>query len=103
MSVFILISGYVAKYSRAIHNIDELWKYVKRRTAAYMLPWCVWSFLVRGIMFGQKEFLNIKKLIWNMDSGYWFLATIWTISMIFCVSSFIAECIGRGDELCYVQ
>lgn len=99
MPLFILISGYVTKYSRAIYNINGLWKYVKRRTVAYMLPWCVWSFLVRGIMFGQKDFLNIKTLVWNMDSGYWFLATIWTISMIFGVSSFLAEYIGKGNEL----
>ena len=52
MPLFILISGYVTKYSRPISNSKGLWKYVKRRTVAYMLPWAVWSFLVRGIIFG---------------------------------------------------
>lgn len=82
MPLFILISGYVTKYSRPISDGNGLWKYVKRRTVAYMLPWAVWSFLVRGIIFGEDGFLNVKHLLWNMDSGYWFLATIWTISMI---------------------
>ena len=99
MPLFILISGYVTKYSRPISDGEGLWKYVKRRTIAYMLPWAVWSFLVRGVIFGQSVFLDIKNLLWNMDSGYWFLATIWTISMIFGIASFIAEHASRGNML----
>ena len=99
MPLFILISGYVTKYSRPISDGEGLWKYVKRRTVAYMLPWTVWSFLVRGIIFGQDGFLNIKNLLWNMDSGYWFLATIWTISMIFGIASFIAERLSKENLL----
>ena len=97
MPLFILISGYVTKYSRPISDGKELWKYVKRRTVAYMLPWAVWSFLVRGIIFGEDGFLNVKHLLWNMDSGYWFLATIWTISIIFGIASFIAERLSKEN------
>lgn len=99
MPLFILISGYVTKYSRPISDGKGLWKYVKRRTVAYMLPWAVWSFLVRGIIFGEDGFLNVKHLLWNMDSGYWFLATIWTISMIFGIASFIAERVSKENLL----
>ena len=99
MPLFILISGYVTKYSRPISDGKELWKYVKRRTVAYMLPWAVWSFLVRGIIFGENSFLNVKHLLWNMDLGYWFLATIWTISMIFGVASFGAERVSKENLL----
>lgn len=97
MPLFILISGFVTKYSRPISDGKGLWKYVKRRTVAYMLPWAVWSFLVRGIIFGEDGFLNVKHLLWNMDSGYWFLATIWTISMIFGIASFIAERLSKEN------
>lgn len=99
MPLFILISGYVTKYSRPISDSKGLWKYVKRRTVAYMLPWAVWSFLVRGIIFGEDGFLNVKHLLWNMDSGYWFLATIWTISMIFGIASLIAERASKENLL----
>lgn len=99
MPLFILISGYVTKYSCTIWNVKGLFKYIKRRTVAYMLPWFVWSFLIRGIVFGQKGFLDIKSLIWNMDSGYWFLATIWSISMIFGVASYVAELVGKDNNL----
>ena len=99
MPLFILISGYVTKYSRPISDSKGLWKYVKRRTIAYMLPWAVWSFVVRGIIFGQDGFLNIRSLLWSMDSGYWFLATIWTISMMFGIASFIAERLSKKSVL----
>ena len=99
MPLFILISGYVTKYSRPISDSKGLWKYVKRRTIAYMLPWAVWSFVVRGIIFGQDRFLNVRSLLWSMDSGYWFLATIWTISMIFGMASFIAERLSNESVL----
>ena len=97
MPLFFLISGYVTKYSRTISDGKGLWKYVTRRTIAYMLPWAVWSFAVRGVVFGQKEFLNIRSLLWSMDSGYWFLATIWTISMIFGIASFVVERLNKEN------
>lgn len=97
MPLFILISGYVTKYSRPISDGKGLWKYIKRRTIAYILPWAVWSFVVRGIILGQDGFLNVRSLLWSMDSGYWFLATIWTISMIFGIASFVAERLSKKN------
>lgn len=99
MPLFILISGYVTRYSRDISNSAELWRLIKRRTLAYMLPWIVWSFLVRGIIFGQSHYLNIKWLLWHMDSGYWFLATIWTISIVFGLSTFLSQKIVKTKEI----
>lgn len=99
MPLFVLISGYVTKYSRNIEDASGLWKYVKKRTVAYMLPWLVWSLLVRGVILGQYNFLNIKWLLWHMDTGYWFLATIWTISMIFGLSTFFAGKLSKGKEI----
>ncbi len=97
--MFILISGYVTRYSRGISDASGLWKYIKRRTIAYLLPWVVWSFLVRGIILGQSNFLNIQWLLWHMDFGYWFLAAIWTISVIFGISTFTAKKIGKDSVI----
>lgn len=91
MPLFIIISGYVTRYSRPITDGYGLWGFVKRRTLAYMLPWLVWTILVRGLIFGQKDFLNLKHLLWHMDSGYWFLVTIWTISMIYGVADLFSN------------
>lgn len=91
MPLFILISGYVTRYSKKISNRSMLWFYVKRRTIAYLLPWTVWTFLIRGLLFGKVENFNLKQIFWNTDSGYWFLVTIWTISLIYGVASFCAH------------
>lgn len=99
MPLFILISGYVTRYSRSIEDTVGLWKHIKKRTVVYMLPWLVWSLLIRGVILGQYNFLNIKYLLWHMDTGYWFLATIWTISMIFGLSTFFAGKISKKNEI----
>lgn len=91
MPLFFLISGYVTRYSKAITSAGDLWKYIKKRTCAYLLPWVVWTFGVRGLVFGQTGFFNIRNLLWHMDSGYWFLFSLWTISLIFGFSRFLAR------------
>lgn len=91
MPLFILISGYVTRYSKEIKTISELFKFFLKRTTAYLLPFAVWSFLIRGLILGQKVFFDIKYMLWHMDSGYWFLITIWTISMIFGIANFVSS------------
>ncbi|MBO4432944.1 MAG: acyltransferase [Clostridia bacterium] len=91
MPLFILISGYVTRYSRGIENGVGLLRYIGRRTLAYMLPWAVWSFLIRGLIFGQRKYLDVKYMLWHTDSGYWFLITIWMISIVFGIASYISS------------
>ena len=91
MPLFIVISGYVTRYSRPIVDCSGLWKFIKKRTLAYLLPWGVWTIIVRGLIFGQQNMLNIKNLLWHMDNGYWFLVTIWTISMIYSISDLLSN------------
>lgn len=91
MPLFILISGYVTKYSRGCQNSQSLWRYMKRRTIAYLFPWVVWTFLVRGMIFGQHSFLEIGWVVYNLDSGYWFLITIWTISVFFGLAEYLSR------------
>ena len=57
-------------------DCSGLWKFIKKRTLAYLLPWGVWTIVVRGLIFGQSNMLNIKNLLWHMDNGYWFLVTL---------------------------
>ncbi|MBR6902743.1 MAG: acyltransferase, partial [Clostridia bacterium] len=96
MPLFILISGYVTRYSKEIRTISELFKFFLKRTTAYLLPFAVWSFLIRGIILNQKVFLDIKYMLWHIDSGYWFLITIWTISMIFGIANFASSKIKKS-------
>lgn len=96
MPLFIIISGYVTKYSKPLTTRDRLWGFIKKRTLAYLLPWAVWSFVVRGLIFQQTNYLDIKWLLWHMDSGYWFLATIWTISMIYGLADYASNKISKS-------
>lgn len=91
MPLFVLISGYVTRYSRGCCDGKSLKKYVYRRSLAYLLPWVVWTFLIRGLIRGNGNFLNPSWVSYNMDSGYWFLVTIWTISICFGFSEFFAK------------
>ena len=89
MPLFILISGYVTRYSKELENKSELIFYLKKRTFSYLLPWFIWTVLVRGVIFGENSFLNPRFILWHMDNGYWFLFSIWTITVIYGISNLI--------------
>lgn len=91
MPLFIIISGYVTRYSHPLTDGVGLWKFVKKRTLAYLMPLLIWSMLIRGLILGQSGFLNIKYMLWHMDSGYWFLITIWSISMLFGIADLLSN------------
>ena len=91
MPLFILISGYVTRYSHPILSFKSYGRFIWKRTLAYLLPWVVWTFVIRGVIFQQSGYLDTKYVFYNMDAGYWFLFTIWTISMIFGASQIVSE------------
>lgn len=98
MPLFMLISGYVTRYSRTVTSITALINVLKKRTISYLLPWCTWTYLVRGVILGEKNYFDFKWLLWHMDTGYWFLVSIWTISIIFAISSLLAEKLIAHDS-----
>lgn len=91
MPLFILISGYVTRYSKPITSTSLLLKHLKKRSISYLLPWVIWTFIIRGLILNQTNFFNLKHLFWNMDTGYWFLVTIWTISIIYGCSDYLSN------------
>jgi fucose 4-O-acetylase-like acetyltransferase len=94
MPLFFVISGYITKYSKPLTSCKIFLKSLFRRSGALLIPYFVWTFVVRGILMGQSSFFNLKNLIFNFDSGYWFLFSLWTISVIFMSSRYIAGCIS---------
>lgn len=91
MPLFFLISGYVTKYSRPAATLKDYIEFVGKKTFSYLLPWATWTFLIRGIIFGETSYLNIKFIMFNMDTGYWFLFSLWTIVMIYGTARFICK------------
>lgn len=55
MPMFILISGYVTRYSREITDIAGLWKYMKRRTIAYLFKFINSNKALKLVLYGNKE------------------------------------------------
>lgn len=98
MPLFFIISGYVTRYSRPIENGMDLWRFISKRTLAYLLPWIVWTFVVRGFIFGQEDFLDVRYLLWHMDSGYWFLVTLWCIVVIYGVSDYLSNKLAKRSK-----
>lgn len=91
MPLFFIVSGYVTRYSKPLNSATNLGAFLKKRTLAYLLPWLVWTFFVRGLIFGQSNFFDLRFLLWHMDTGYWFLVSLWSIVLIFGVSDWLAN------------
>ena len=91
MPLFMLISGYVTKYSKSIGSDKALLRLIKKRSHSYLIPWIVWTVGVRGFLLGESSYLDIPWLLWHMDSGYWFLFSLWTITVIFATSQWVTS------------
>lgn len=98
MPLFIVISGYVTRYSRIPSDFKGLLRMIGKRTLAYLLPWFVFGVLFKGLVLHKQE-LTVDALFWHVDSGYWFLITIWFISVIYLVSAFFAEKLCRRKAI----
>lgn len=91
MPMFFIVSGYVTRYSKPLATMGQFGRFLKKRTLAYLFTWAVWTFLVRGIIFGQYNFFDLKYLLWHMDTGYWFLVSLWSIVVIFGLSDWLTN------------
>lgn len=91
MPLFMIISGYVTRYSRRLTNVRTYGEFIAKRTMAYLLPWIIWTIVVRGIINGEDDYLNLIYVVRHMDSGYWFLFVLWSISMIFGLADLLSN------------
>ena len=98
MPLFMIISGYVAKYSQGINDAKALWGYLKKKTLTYLFPMIIWT-IIRGIIFENKRLLDLHYVLWHMDSGYWFLSSLWTICLIFGISQFFSSSLNRKNSV----
>ncbi len=96
MPLFMIISGYVCKYSTPVENFRGFGKRLWKRTYSLLLPWVVWTVL-RFLLtpMEQSVFSYLKYIIFHMDSGYWFLVSLWTIDFIVSLSDLTAHALSR--------
>lgn len=91
MPLFMLISGYVTKYSKPIVSGKALLRLLKKRSLSYLIPWIGMDGRGARFSLGESSYLDIPWLLWHMDSGYWFLFSLWTITVIFAASQWVAS------------
>lgn len=97
MPLFFIVSGYITRYSKPLITGSSLRRFIKKRSCAYLIPWVIWTIGIRGLILNQSNFLNIKYLLWHMDTGYWFLVSLWTIVIFYGIADWLtAKCKARG-------
>ncbi len=99
MPLFFIVSGYTTKYLKAIDSSKSLLALLKKRSFAYLIPWFVWTYGIKGVICSEKQFFNIKYLAWNMDSGYWFLTSLWMIVVAFLLASYFAQKLSKNPDI----
>lgn len=95
--LFMLVSGYVTRYNKPLGSGCDMRKVLWRRSFAYLVPWFVWSILMRWEAMSNKG--GISYLLWHMDTGMWFLSTLWLICVIFILAGFLAVRWIRGNVI----
>lgn len=98
MPLFMLVSGYITKYSKPITSFKQLALFLLKRTMAYLLPWFTFTFVIRGFLCGEPGFFNIKHLLFNMDIGYWFLFSLWSICVFVGIARYISVKITHKEN-----
>ncbi len=105
MPLFMIISGYITKYSKKIDNIRSLRCYIAKRTFSYILPWMVWTFIIRNILISGRNITELPELciyiINHMDSGYWFLFCIWHLCIVWGIANYISVKIASKARIAW--
>lgn len=92
MPLFFIISGYVTRYSRHTVGREGFGRYSLWKARTLLLPWAIWC-VIRGLVnapwtvAGQAEYYY--QMIFEMERGYWFLFSLWVISMAFGVAELL--------------
>lgn len=97
MPLFMIISGYLTRYSKQLITINDFFNYILKKSFAYLFPWLIWTFIIRVLLVKPDSFNEyIVNILYHMDTGYWFLFSLWTICIIYTISSFLARKISKN-------
>lgn len=105
MPLFFLISGYLASASKPIMGYSTFVRIIRKRTATYLFVWFVWSFFVRGLLIDRWVLANILSnainLLEDPSTGYWFLISIWFISIFWIIADYLSNKLKFNDKTKY--
>ena len=97
MPLFMLISGYVQKFSAPINTFNDFCFKLWKRTYSYLLPWMIWIWVIKYFFKAYNITPTIPYIdyliytIFHLDSGLWFTFTLWTLTLIYLSASFVSK------------
>lgn len=103
MPLFFVISGFLTSYLKEIDTVEKLKRYCIKRTISYLGPWFIWTLFIRNYLFSIRRILTFPEIFWNMDSGYWFLVSLWMIAIIFGISEYLSYKIFKSKKYIIVS
>lgn len=92
MPLFMAISGFVTgrkplSLTRKPDGKERLMQF-GRRTVSYLTPFFAWLFLTHL----TDPVGELKLQLFALDRGLWFLMTLWIITLVTTVASYLADC-----------
>jgi len=96
MPLFMMVSGYAGGMGRReILGIKDFADLQKKRVIAYLLPFFSWVFVVsllRPLGQIQNPFMECFKILFRIDSGLWFLMTLFLIQFLTALVALLVNC-----------
>ena len=105
MPLFMVISGYCNIFQKPIITFSNFVTYNKKRVVSLIIPWLVWSIIsylfIGANNYGVVEYIGVTA--YHMESAYWFLFSLWTISVFYSVSAFLANKVSKDMTVLHVM
>lgn len=97
MPLFMAVSGYLAGLVRKKRTAKEVAILLGRRSVSYLVPFFVWPLLF-DLM---HPITRLKELLFQLDTGLWFLMTLWIVTVIAILCEWISYLLG-GNVMVFV-
>lgn len=95
MPLFFLISGYLAGSGPKIQNAEQYKKKMKKRAAAYLLPFFSWL-VVQHITFVPQA---LRTVLFQLDYGLWFLMTLFLFTWLAYTAQLVQAKTKKENDL----
>ncbi len=99
MPIFMFISGYCNLFTKRITNGKQFKQYILKKSGMLLLPWLSWSIIACVFVNEWNDlFEYIKTTAFHMESAFWFLFSLWTISMMFGSAEFVSNIFSNQNS-----
>lgn len=97
MPLFFLVSGYLAGKGTKIQSVEQFYARMKKRAAAYLLPFFSWLVL-QHLTYVPRA---LKTVLFQLDYGLWFLMTLFLFTLLAYVAQLLQNLWSRGKEMVF--